>query len=249
MLASIVLAAAVVLPTPGTYTYRIATPGATFTSTIVVALAFDGVWTHETFGAPVPIAQTDQHFDSSLTQRSFAGAQAGRALTIDISDNSAHYSIDGHNADVPLDHPACTLIEDNILTSSLMLPAVVQASQATQCTFVVSTSPKTIVADVITTPPSTHPAQAAASDAAVTIHLASITETVWYDAETLIPDYIDFGYGQSATLTSRSTSTTMPTPAATATPLTNPEPSMPPSPNRPRSLSRLHDMVEKCLLR
>jgi hypothetical protein len=212
MLASVLMAAAIAYPTGGTYTYQIQTPGAEFMSTIVIAPDADGVRTHETFGAPTPIAQTDQQFDSGLVQRSFVASQRGKTLTIEVSPTAAHYSIDGHSIDATLDHPICTLIDDNVLTSVVMLPAVERATHATQCTFVVSTAPRTIVGQVFTTAPVTHPPQAPASDLAVTAQVGAITEIVWYDPRTLIPDYIDFGHGQSATLTNRSPSAVIPTP-------------------------------------
>jgi uncharacterized protein len=219
MFASLMLVAAATFPAGGTYTYQIQTPSAAYTSTVVIAPAFDGIRTHETFGAPAPLAQTDQQFDAGLAQRSFTATQAGKGtLTIAVSPNSAIYSIGGQTTNVALEHPACTLIEDNILTSSVMLPAVVRATGATQCTFLLSTSPHTVVADVATALPATRPPQAAAGDAAVTMHLASITEIVWYDPQTLIPDYMDFGNGASATLTSRAPSSVIPSPAPAATP-------------------------------
>ncbi len=222
MLVSVAIAAAVAFPAGGTYTYAIATPGAAFTSTIVIAPSADGIRTHETFGAASPMVETDQQFDDDLGERSFVALQNGKTLTIDVSPTEAHYAIEGNSADTALDNPACTLIDDNILTESLMLPAIVQATHATQCTFVVSTSPRTIVADLSTSVPATRPAQVPPSDLAVTVHLGPITEIVWYDPRSLIPDYMDFGHAQSATLTGRSPSTLMPapvlTPAPTATP-------------------------------
>ncbi len=217
MVAAVVVAAAIAYPTGGTYTYQIETPDAAFMSTIVIAPDADGVRTHETFGAPTPIAETDQQFDTNLVQRSFVASQRGKTLTIEVSPTAAHYSIDGHSVNTALDHPACTLIEDNVLTSVVMLPAVVQATHATRCTFVMSTAPRTIVADVFTTLPATHPPQAAASDLAVTAQIGAITEIVWYDPRTLIPDYIDFGNGQSATLTNRSPNAVVPTPMPSRT--------------------------------
>ncbi|MGD0968083.1 MAG: hypothetical protein ABR949_07320 [Candidatus Aquilonibacter sp.] len=218
MLVSVALAAAVAMPAGGTYTYQIATPGAAFTSTIVVAPSADGLRTHETFGTAAQLVETDQQFDGDLAQRSFAASQNGKTLTIDVSPTTAHYAIEGNSADAELGHPACTLIDDNILTESLMLPAIEKATHATQCTYVLSTSPHAIIADVTTTTPAAHPVQAAASDLALTIHFGSVTEIVWYDPTSLIPDYLDFGNAQSATLTGRSPSTAIPTAAPSATP-------------------------------
>src|SRR5580658_2763901 len=103
-----VVAAAIAYPTGGTYTYQVQTPDAAFMSTIVIAPDADGVRTHETFGAPTPIAETDQQFDSDLAQRSFVAAQHGKTLTIEVSPTAAHYSIDGHSVNATLDHPVCT---------------------------------------------------------------------------------------------------------------------------------------------
>ena len=218
MLVSVAIAAAIAFPAGGTYTYKIATPGASFTSTIVIDPSADGVRTHETFSAAGPLVETDQQFTDDLAERSFVASQNGRVLTIDISATAAHYAIEGHSADTALDDPACTLVDDNILTESLMLPAIERATHATECTYVVSTSPRTIVAAVTTSTPATHPAQAAAGDLALTVHLGLITEIVWYDPQSLIPDYLDFGNAQSATLTGRSPSTAMPVPTPTASP-------------------------------
>lgn len=213
------IATAAAFPAGGTYTYKVQAPSAVYTSTVVIVPGPDGVRTRETFGAPAPLAQTDQQFDAGLAQRSFTATQGGKVvLTIDVSPSSAHYSIEGKTTSVALDHPACTLVEDRILTSSVMLPAVVQATHATQCTFLLANGPQVVAAAVVTAPPATRPPQAAARDVAVTIRIASITEVVWYDPQTLVPDYMDFGNGASATLTGRSPSVVIPSPMPSATP-------------------------------
>ncbi|MGB6986755.1 MAG: hypothetical protein WBD74_12345 [Candidatus Aquilonibacter sp.] len=196
MIASLLVAGAVVFPAAGTYAYEINTPsGRRFHTTVVIARAADGVTTHETFGDTNTIATTAQHFDNSLHERWFAATQvgSGNSLTITFSGALAIYNTGGKVLKAPLKDPACVLVEDNVLTSAVMLPAVLRTTNAEHCTFAYSTSVQTVVADVVNAPAEARPARAAAADASVTVQIGGITETVWYDPRTLIPDYVDFG--------------------------------------------------------
>lgn len=127
--------------------------------------------------------------------------------------SSAQVSVSGKTTDVPLDQPACVLVLDNSLTSSVMLPSVVRATGATTCAFIVANGATTVKATVGTTAPSTRPADAAASDLAMTVRIEGVTETLWYDPRTLIPDDIDFGNGGGATLSAATANTEIPTAA------------------------------------
>jgi hypothetical protein len=195
VIASLLLAGAVAFPAAGTYAYEIDTPsGRRFHTTVIISQAADGVITHETFGDTNPIATTVQQFDNSLHERSFAAQQVGgNSLTITFSGALAIYRTAGKVLKAPLDDPACVLVEDNVLTSAVMLPAVLRATNAERCTFAYSTSVRTVVAEVVSAAAGTRPARAAPSDASVTIRIGGVTETVWYDPRTLIPDYVDFG--------------------------------------------------------
>jgi hypothetical protein len=194
MIAAIVLAAATALPASGTYAYAIkTTAGKTYNTTISIASGPDGVTTHELFG-PTPVATTEQHFDRNLHELVFAAQQPGRdRLTITFAQSRAVYSIGGYTHALELDAPDCILVADNVLTSAVMLPSVVLASGATDCTYVLSTAVQMEKGYVLDTPPKLHPTQAAPGDASITIDVNGLHETVWYDTKTLIPDYIDFG--------------------------------------------------------
>ena len=194
VIATLVLAATIAFPAAGTYTYEIETPaGAQYSTTVTVTPTKNGVTTHEAFGMPVT-ASTDQHFDSALHELDFAAKQSGRdPLTIAFAQSQAVYSIAGHTVRLDLDAPDCLLVFDNILTSVVMLPSIVLATGANDCTYVRSTAVQSEKGYVVDTPPSAHPAQAAAADASVTIDINGVHETVWYDTKTLIPDFIDFG--------------------------------------------------------
>lgn len=195
MIAAIVLAASIALPASGTYTYTITTAaGRHFSTTITVASGPDGVKTDEAFGAPTPVATTEQHFDRGLHERSFTAHQSGRdVLTIDFAQSLAVYTIGNIKRELALDAPDCLLVADNVLTSEVMLPSVILATGAVDCTFVLSTGVQMEKGFVLDTPPSAHPSQAAPGDASIAMDINGLRETIWYDPKTLIPDYIDFG--------------------------------------------------------
>ncbi|HTV93447.1 MAG TPA: alpha/beta fold hydrolase [Verrucomicrobiae bacterium] len=220
MFAALALAA-VVFPAPGTYLYAVkTTSGASVASNVTIARRTDGLVTHEVLRTTTPLVTTDQRFDAGLREVWYAGANSGGPqVTISIAPSSAQLQVAGNTTTIPLDHPACVLVLDNILTSSVMLPSVVRATGATTCTFVAPNAATTVKATIGTTAPSTRPADAAPSDIAMTLQIAGITETLWYDARTLIPDDIDFGNGASATLSATTASTEIPAAAPTATPL------------------------------
>jgi hypothetical protein len=195
MIAAIVLAAVTAFPASGTYTYAIKTAaGKTYSTTIVIASGRDGVTTREAFGAPTPTATTEQHFDSGLHEVSFTARQTGRdLLTITFAESVATYSIGGHTYKLELDAPDCLLVADNVLTSDVMLPSVIRATGAIDCTYVLSTAVQMKKGYVLDAPPKAHPSQAAPGDASIAIDVNGLHQTIWYDAKTLIPDYIDFG--------------------------------------------------------
>ncbi len=194
MIAAFLLVAATVFPAGGTYTYEIETPaGAQYSTTVVITPSADGVRTHEAFGVPAT-ATTEQRFDSGLHELTFAAQQNGRgALTIAFAQSEATYSINGKTLQLDLDAPDCLLVFDNILTSVVMLPSVILSTGASDCTYVLSTAVQAEKGYVLDVPPNAHPAQAAATDASITMDINGVHETVWYDPKTLIPDFIDFG--------------------------------------------------------
>lgn len=196
------LAATVAFPASGSYTYEIdASNGARYTTTITIASTAAGLTTHETFGVPA-IATTDQQFDGNLHERSFSATQvsSGNSISIVFSNSTATYHVGGKTLEASLDDADCVLVEDNVLTSAIMLPAVLQ-TEPEKCVFVFSTSVAAVSADLISAA-LTHSPHAAAGDAYVMAQIGKIVETIWYDPATLIPDYIDFGDAGSAKLTS-----------------------------------------------
>ena len=221
------VAASVIFPAGGSYTYEISTDaGAHFTTTVIVAPQADGVDTAERFGTPSPTAWTDQEFDADLHPVLWTGSKRGDpdVLTIALTALSADYQIGTTTASLGLDDPACYLVQDNVLTFSVMLPAVIRATGASECTLIVSTGVASMVATISTIPPRPRPERAAADDSSVTITFGKIVETVWYDPRSLIPDYLDYG-NADAILRASSTSTTIP---ATPTPMPSPQASAAP---------------------
>jgi len=197
VIAILLLAVATTFPAGGSYTYEIETPSGTqYSTTVVITPTRNGVTTHEAFGAPTPTATTEQRFDSGLHELTFAAQQTGgNSLTITFAQSQAVYSIAGRTHLLVLDAPDCLLVADNVLTSMVMLPSVILATGATDCTYVLSTAVQSEKGYVLDTAPDVHPPQAAAGDASITMDRSGLHEIVWYDPKTLIPDYIDFGAG------------------------------------------------------
>jgi len=198
MIALLLAATAVISPALGTYTYAVDSLSGKLTSTIVLSARQGGIETHETLSSPN--VQTDQEFDTQLRQLRYQATQAFTTLTIDVAPKSAVIAFGGNTAKIALDDAKCVLILDDLLTSSVLMPAVVRATDAQQCTLIGASSGQKVVAQIIPKPNAGRPPQAAAGDAVLAVRIGTVTEKIWYDPRTLIPDFLDFGNGASATL-------------------------------------------------
>lgn len=220
MFASIVLAAAVALPADGTYSYTITSNGKSVgSSTIVIAPSADGVRAREHFEAGAVAADALHTYDATLHERRYELRTANARLQADISPVAASLTLGGGTTTIPLDHPACALLVDNLLTSIVMLPAALQAGGGHHCVFISPNRAQPIDVDVVTATVSPPP-DVPATDAVVTISFMGLTQTFWYDRSTLIPDAVVSG-NFLIRLAGHSADTTiapLPVPAATPSP-------------------------------
>ncbi|GAC1387967.1 MAG: hypothetical protein NVSMB31_01180 [Vulcanimicrobiaceae bacterium] len=202
MLAVIALAAALTFPPPGKYLYAVTTAsGAETAADVWIYATSQGIVTHEEIRSATPIATTDQYFDEYFHPNWYSGADVrGSQLFIHITRWRARVTASGKTTDVEVDRSRCVLVLDNGLTASVMLPSLVRATGSTFCTFIVASGATTVRATIDTTVPRARPKSAAPNDLAMTVKIGSVTEKLWYDPRTLIPDYIDFGNGASARL-------------------------------------------------
>ena len=206
MLATIALAA-LMFPTPGKYlcTYTTAT-GAQIAADVWIYATSQGFVTHEERRHFTPIATTDQHFDHSLLPNWYLGAKERREQLF-IRVWKSFFEGDGAQvmaADkatrILFHYPSgCVLIHDDGLTSRVMLPSVVRVSGARTCTFV-TTNGAMLTATIDTAQTRRRPKEAEKGDLALTVKIGSLTETLWYDPQTMIPDYIDLGPNGNAKL-------------------------------------------------
>jgi hypothetical protein len=204
MLATIALAA-LTLPAAGKYMYAFTTAtGAQIAADIWIYATGQGIVTHEEMHSSTPIATTDQHFDDSLRLNWYLGANDPSArVFMHVTPWRAQVSVAGKTTNVPIDRLAsqgCVLVLDNGLTSSVLLPSLVRATRASVCTFIAVSGATTVTATIDGTAPRTRPKDAKAGDVALTVEIGSVTERIWYDPQTLIPDYIDLGRNGAATL-------------------------------------------------
>lgn len=206
MLTAIALAA-VIFPMPGKYMYAVTTvSGAEAADDVWVYATARGIVTHEERRSSAgPISSTDQHFDEALYPNWYVGATDDGApvyiwpLMSIRGPTWARLWVAGKRASVPIEYPNCVLVLDSGLTSAVMLPSLVRATDAHRCTFI-ARSGAVVGAAIDTDIPQTRPQDAKASDLALTADIGNIKWRLWYDPKTLIPDYIDLGKNGKATL-------------------------------------------------
>ena len=207
MLAAIALAA-LMFPAPEKYLYAFKTAsGAEIAADVWIYGTSEGIVAHEEMRHEVPIATSDQHFDSNAGLSWYLGANSsGSQLFIRTARSTygpwrARVRVSGKTTDIQIDRPSCLLVLDGGLTSSILLPAMVRATRSTSCTFLVADGATSVDAVIETTAHDARPARAAANDVEMTVSLAGgVTERLWYDPRALVPDYIDLGNGGVATL-------------------------------------------------
>jgi alpha-beta hydrolase superfamily lysophospholipase len=182
-------------------------PRFTATST----MRYDAATLHETgYSADFILASGTQHTDVTVKPGS---------MTVAATPT-------GGTADIPADPSApLELIGDNLVGSSVMLPAVLHATGAKSFTLAVLSGAKPIVCKVVTDPLPARPAGVPANDVELALEVAGIRFIYWHDPATYVVHDVAIP-AQGAEF--RLTGTAAPGTAAPAAPA--PQPSRLPTP-------------------
>ena len=244
MLAALLLAASPIAfpprPPDGTYTYEVraagtaigsctaAIDGSAFAGTIVVKES-------ASFALPRLTATTTMRYDAATLRETAYSADfnlSGGAQHTDVVAKPGVMTVTAStqtaSVDIPADPSApLELIGDNLVGSGLLIPAILHATGATAFTLAVLSGGKAIVVKVVSDAAPARPASVAATDADVTVELAGIRETFWYDPATYVVHDVAIPSQQAEfrlTATAPVGSAAPPAPAPPATPLPLPTP-------------------------
>ena len=185
-------------PPDGTYAYALRLAGTDVgSSTVVVDGATPGaivVKENASFLLPRFTATTTMRYDATTLHETGYSADfnvASGAQHTDVAVKPGTMTVTATNgggtADVAADPSApLELIGDNLIGSSVMIPAVLHATGAKAFTLAVLTGGKAVVCNVVTDPLPSRPASVPASDANLALDLGGIRETYWYDPATYV---------------------------------------------------------------
>lgn len=197
MIAAPPTTAPIVMPASGTYRYTIFSSASTAPighTTVVVTIDDRGASTNEAFVAPTATARTTSSYDARLRLRAYSGANVGMPpLSIRVEGHDAVMKLGSTEQHIAIAHPACAVVADSLMSAMVMLPAVVNASQATDCTFVVPNAGRAVDAAIVAASPAPPSSALGGHDRALVVRIAQTTETIWYDPHTLVPDDLEAG--------------------------------------------------------
>jgi hypothetical protein len=180
----------------GTYAYTITLRGTTI-GTTSIALRSDagGVAVQEntTFTAPIAVtAVATTHYDTALHEVAYSGdftlPSGSQHTDLTVKPGNVHVNVPGQSVDLPADPSApLELADDHLLALHAMLPAILHATGAKRFTLAVLAGGQTVVATVVagaTLPPA--PVAAKSGDATLTIDVAGLRITYWFDPQTYL---------------------------------------------------------------
>jgi alpha-beta hydrolase superfamily lysophospholipase len=188
---------------------------------------------HAAFALPKFSAATTLDYDPATLNETAYSADfelpAGPQHTdVTFKPGTLSLTVPRGTVDIPADAAApVELVGDNLIGSSLFVPAIVQAGNLTTFTLAVLSGARALVAQVVQpAPPPARPATVPAGDVLLSIRFAGIREDYWYDPATEVVHDISIP-AQHADF--RLTATTAldaapPPPAAVPTPLPTPVP-------------------------
>jgi hypothetical protein len=177
-------------PPDGTYAYTVTAHGAVIgTTSIAVGSDGAGVAVREsaTFSAPIAVtAATTTHYDTALQETAYSGdftlTNGKQHTDVKVMPGDVHIDLPGRGVDIAADPSApLELADDHLLALHAMLPAIVHATGAKTFSFAVLAAGQTVVAKVVDAAAPAAPASAKAGDATLTIDVAGLRVTYWYD--------------------------------------------------------------------
>jgi hypothetical protein len=180
----------------GTYAYTITAKGTTIgTTSITMRSGAGGVSVQEniTYTAPVAVtAVATTQYDTALHETAYSGdfklPSGSQHTGLTIKPGNVHVDVPGQSVDLPADPSApLELADDHLLALHTMLPAILHATGAKRFTLAVLAGGQTVVATVVdgaALPPA--PASAKPGDGTLTIDVAGLRITYWFDPRTYL---------------------------------------------------------------
>ena len=183
-------------PPDATYTYTMFLGGA---STGVSSVSIDGtsgdaIVVKETadYTFPKVHATTTMRYDSAtLRERAYSAdftlAAGTQHADVTVRPGATSVSIAHGSIDIPAD-PAgpIELIADNLIGSTLLVPALIDATDARVLTLAVLTTGKPLMTNVGRDPQAVRPARVPQTDVLVSLQFAGLIENIWYDPATFV---------------------------------------------------------------
>jgi hypothetical protein len=190
--ATAIAAAAPPAPRPpdGTYVYTVTLRGTVIgTTSIAVGPEGPGIAVKEsaTFGAPIVVtAATTTHYDAALHETGYSGdftlSNGKQHTDVTVKPGNVRVNEPGQSIDLAADRAApLELADDHLLALHTMLPAIVHATGAETFSLAVLAAGQTVVAKVVDAAAPAPPVSAKAGDATLTIDVAGVRVTYWYD--------------------------------------------------------------------
>jgi hypothetical protein len=199
LLAATVAAPATLPPRPpdATYAYAIHAGGLPLgNSTVVIDGSTPGtivVKENASFSTPAFTATSTMRYDAATLRETAYSADfvlpSGTQHTdVTVKPAAMTVTVPGGTAvDIPADPSApLELVGDNLVASSVLVPAMLHATGAKAFTLAVLSGAKPLVCKVVSDPLPSRPASVPATDVELALELASIRIIYWYDPKTYV---------------------------------------------------------------
>jgi hypothetical protein len=220
-------------PPDGTYAYAISAAGAAI-GTCTVAIAGDHAAIAVTEHASLPglTATTTATYDAATLhptayQADVVLPRGTQHIAVTAKAGAFVVTAAGQTVDIAADPSApLEVVGDNLCATLVLIPAMLHASGASALTLAVLSGGKAVVAKAVAGDAPTRPERVPPGDAHLTLELAGLHETYWYDPATYLVHDIDVPEQQAsfALTATAAPGATVATPAPPPSPLPTPLP-------------------------
>jgi hypothetical protein len=184
-------------PPDATYSYALQAAGVALgTSTVAVDGRTPGtivVTEHATMTTPSYTATATTRFDAATLRETgytadFTLPTGVQHTDVTVKPTTMTATVPGGSSiDIPADASApLELVGDNLVGSSMLVPAILHATGAKAFTLAVLSGGKALVCKVVTDPLPTRPSSVPASDVELPLEVAGVRFIYWYDPTTYV---------------------------------------------------------------
>lgn len=222
-------------PPDGTYSYRVTVGDLTFQqSTVVITSDAATVTVQESTSIPLKsfsAVATSRYDRSTLRQIGYRAdvnmPGAKQSATAIFGAGKVTLQSGAQRLDITAGPTApLEVVSDNLVGTMVMLPVLLEATQANALTLAVTAGGRAVLGTVQRATSSARPSDLPASDRSVELDFGSLSEIYWYEPQTFVVDDVEIP-AQTAriALTSRTAAvTTLGSPAPVVTPVPTPQP-------------------------